>query len=166
MENLDLREYITPLLKWWWLICSAMLIASVSSYAYTASQPSIYRSRTTIMVNPGIVADPNPNGSALILAQQLAETYSDIAQRQKVRRATAKALGIQRLPAYHAYAIPRRPIIEILVDAGTPELAQVTAKELANQLILQSPAGRDNQERNELRPIQKIKYTREGVVQN
>ena len=140
MDKAELRSYFQPLVKWWWLLAIAAMIAGTSSFLYVLRQPSLYQARATLMIG-SIIQNPNPNGSEIYLAQQLAQTYADITMRSAVQRATMEALGTDWLPAYYARAIPNTQLLEITVTDLEPERAQVVAQELVNQLILQSPAG-------------------------
>jgi capsular exopolysaccharide synthesis family protein len=146
---MELEKYFTPLLKWWWLIIAATAIATTASYLATEQQEPVYKSRTTLIVGSPI-GSLNPASSDLQLAQYLAGVYADFAKREPFQQATKKALGIDFLPLYTANAIPNSQIIEIIVTANSPEISQIVASELANQLLLQSPSsGVDSQQRQE-----------------
>ncbi len=136
---MELKEYIAPLRKWWWLIVASVLVATVSSFLAMRQQPPIYQSRATIMVGRAI-ENPNPTGNDFWLTQQLAGTYADIAQRAPVREATMAALGLKWLPAYTVRAVPNTQLVEITVVDTSPPRVQAVAAELANQLIRQTPA--------------------------
>lgn len=140
METIELREYLAPLRKWWWLLVLSTLLAGISSYIYTEQQPPIYQSRATVMVGTALM-DPNPNGSEFGLASQLAVAYADIGRRTTIREATQRALGMDWLPQYSVYAVPNTQFIEILVSDTLPERAQAVAAELTRQLIQQTPSG-------------------------
>ncbi|MCC9076808.1 polysaccharide biosynthesis tyrosine autokinase [Litorilinea aerophila] len=146
MDTLDLREYIRPLLRWWWLILLAALAAGTASFLYLRQQPPTYEARTTIMVGTGL-QDPNPNNSQLGLSQTLAQTYADMARRAPLREATMAALQLSKLPEYTVSVAPDSQVIEITVIDQDPQLAYVVANELVRQLIRQSPAGREEQDR-------------------
>ena len=135
---MELKEYILPLRKWWWLIVAATLVATLSSLIATSRQAPIYQTRTTIMVGRAI-ENPNPNGSDFWLMQQLAGTYADIAKRAPVQNATKAALGLTWLPDYTVRVVPNTQLVEISVVDTSPPRAQAVAGELANQLILQTP---------------------------
>ncbi len=75
---MELKEYVAPLGKWWWLILLATLIAGGVSYLAASRQPSQYRARTTLMIGRAI-DNPNPTGTEFWLTQQLAQTYTEIA---------------------------------------------------------------------------------------
>ncbi len=129
---MELREYITPLKKWWWLLAVSTIIATVTAYFATRKLPSIYQASTTLSVGRTIY-EANPSGNDLGLTRQLAETYADILQQEPIRNATRTKLGLTRLPAY--VARPNGSFLEIVVTDTDPERAQVVANELALQLI-------------------------------
>lgn len=135
---MELRTYIAPLRKWWWLILLSMAIAAGASYYAVSQQPPIYQARATLIIGNAL-NNPNPSTNDLWLTQQLASTYTDIAQRQVIRDAVQEATGLSALPSYAVRAIPDTQLIEIAVTDSIPERATVVANELANQLILRAP---------------------------
>lgn len=148
METIELRTLLRPLLRWWWLIAIAAIIAAASSLIYTMLQPPVYESRTTIVVG-SVTTTPNPTSNELYLTQQLADTYASLAKREPIQNATMEALGAQWLPFYTVYSAPNSPIIEIAVVDRDPTFAHDVAAMLAQQLILQGPAGRTERRREE-----------------
>lgn len=136
---MELNAYIKPLIKWWRLLAVCTILAVAASYMSTLFQPDTYVSRTTLMTGSTIL-DPNPDSGQIFIAQQLSSIYADMANREPVQAATMDALGINWLPAYQAQVVPNTQLIEISVTDTIPQRAQIIADELANQLILQSPA--------------------------
>ncbi len=143
---MELNKYIFPLRKWWWLVVASTLIATIFSSLSVLRQPPIYQSRTTLMIGTTI-NDPNPSSNELMLGQQLAAAYADLANRDIVRSATRNALGVNQLPEYIARALPNTQLIEITVNDVNPERAQIVANELATQLTLLSPVSGQSNER-------------------
>jgi tyrosine-protein kinase len=143
---MELNKYIFPLRKWWWLVVASTLIATIFSSLSVLRQPAIYQARTTLMIGTTIT-DPNPSSNELLLGQQLAAAYADLANREIVRNATKNALGLNELPEYIAQALPNTQLIEITVNDIDPERAQTVANELAAQLILLSPVSGQFEER-------------------
>lgn len=135
---MELAQYLAPLRKWWWLILASAMLAAVSSFYVVRQQPSVYRAIATLMVGQPF-ENPNPAGGELFLGQQLASTYADIAMRDPIRIKTSAALGLDQLPGYLVLPLPQSQLLEIQVTSTSPELAQLVANEIANQLILQSP---------------------------
>lgn len=141
---MDLRDYLIPLRRWWWLLLASTLVATVSSVIAVSQQPPIYQARTSLLIGQAI-SNPNPDSNDLWLSQQLAQTYSEVAQREPVQDATMAALGLDWLPEYTARPLPNSQIIELTVTDTSPERAMVVAQELANQVIRLSPTSGDQQ---------------------
>ncbi|MEZ4516172.1 MAG: Wzz/FepE/Etk N-terminal domain-containing protein [Chloroflexota bacterium] len=138
---MELKALIAPLRKWWWLILASTLIAAITSYVAVSQQADIYQARATLLIGSAI-NNPNPTGNEFWLSQQLAQTYTDIAQREVIQDAVKESLGLSWLPAYSASAVPDTQLIEITVTDSSPERAMVVANEVANQLILQAPTNK------------------------
>jgi len=145
---MELKDILSPLLKWWWLIVASTMVAAVTSGVVAFQQPPVYRATTTLMIGSAI-ENPNPNTMEFYLGEQLAATYADIAQRAPVREATMQALGLDWLPPYVASPIAQTQLLQISVTDTDPLRAQVVANELADQLILQTPTGRVDQTRED-----------------
>ena len=125
---------------------ASTLIAAIFSSLSTLRQPTIYQARTTLMIGTTI-NNPNPSSNELLLGQQLAAAYADLANREIVLNATKNALGMDELPEYIARALPNTQLIEITVNDIDPKRAQTIANELAAQLILLGPIGAQSEER-------------------
>ncbi|MBP9501746.1 MAG: polysaccharide biosynthesis tyrosine autokinase [Candidatus Promineofilum sp.] len=141
---MELRAYIKPLLKWWWLFLASALLAGATSYYAVSQQPSIYQAHTTLLIGSAI-NNPNPTGNEFWLSQQLAQTYSDIARREVIQQAVMDELGLTWLPAYTAQPVADTQLLEIRVNDSSPERAMVVANELAEQLILRTPTSGNEQ---------------------
>jgi len=135
---MEIKRYLSPLLKWWWLILISAALAGVSGYLAMRNEPDVYQAKATLMT--GRPFDSlNPEGSQLYLSQQLASGYAQIAQRGPVRSATQEALGLDFLPEYSVAVPAQTNLLEITVTDTSPVRAQAVANELARQLILLSP---------------------------
>lgn len=145
---MELREYLIPLRKWWWLIVTATLLAAGSAFVATQFQVPQYRTKASLMIGQAI-SNPNPTGLEFYTTQQLAGTYADIALRQPVRDATMEVLGLGWLPEYSTRLVPNTQLLEITVIDTVPERARAVANVLAEQLVLQSPTGEIDPQRQE-----------------
>jgi succinoglycan biosynthesis transport protein ExoP len=143
VATLDFMYYLRIIWKWLWLIILAGGLAAGTSYYSLRKVPHVYTSSTTILVG-NAVSDLNPNSSEFSTAQNLAETYSQMAQSQMILQATVKAL---KLP-YSWQALAARiivvhqlgsQIIEIRAVDVNPVAARDIAAGLADQLIAASP---------------------------
>jgi capsular exopolysaccharide synthesis family protein len=124
----------------------ATLVASVSSFLVTQQMPPVYETRATLVIGRAVYAS-NPQGNDFYLNQQLATFYAEVGTREPVRLGTMEALGLNKLPEYIVQALPDSSMIEIVVTDTDPVRAQAVANELANQLIKQTPANDQNQDR-------------------
>ena len=142
---MEIKAYITPLLKYWWLLALATVVAMISSFIVTSQQPPVYQARTTMVIGRAVY-EANPNSADFYLNQQLASFYADLANREPIRNATMSNLGIEWLPEFIVRPLPNSQLIEIAVTDTSPIRAQAVANELANQLILQTPGNPDQQD--------------------
>jgi succinoglycan biosynthesis transport protein ExoP len=135
---MDIKTYLRPLIKYWWLLGLASLIAIISSSIVTWRQLPVYQARTTLVIGRAVY-EPNPSANDMYLGQQLAGFYADIGNRDSVRSATKQALGLNALPPYNVHTLPNSQMLEIVVTDSNPKRAMAVANELANQLIKQTP---------------------------
>src|SRR5574338_379210 len=136
---MNLNTYLRPLIRWWRLILSAAVLATIASAISTLFQPNMYVSRTTLVVGTTIL-DPNPDSGQIYVAQQLAQIYADMVLREPIQLGVMEALKVNWLPKYQSRVVPNTQMVEISVTDTNPKRAQVFASELANQLVKQSPA--------------------------
>ena len=147
---MEFKDYIAPIIKWWWLILTAVIVAAGVSLFATSTQDPVYEAKTTLMIGRAI-EDPNPSNAQFNTGQQLAATYADIARREPVRNATMVALGLENwLPRYLVRPIQNTQLIEIIVTDTNSQRALAVANELGNQLILQSPTNPQQEEQDRL----------------
>ncbi|KAA3664234.1 MAG: hypothetical protein DWQ04_06770 [Chloroflexi bacterium] len=135
---MEIRDYIAPILKWWWLIALSTMIAGGASFFATRQQPLKYQSSATLAVGSAL-EQLNPSGSDLFLTQQLASFYVDMSGRTSVRQDTMDALGLEWLPEIYVQSVDN--LIDIIVIDTDPQRAQAVAAELTRQIILRSPSG-------------------------
>ena len=144
---MEFKQYIKPLVKWWWLIAAATLVAALSSFLATRQQPYNYAASATLLVGRSIQST-NPQDYEIAASQQLGQTYANLAVRRPVKEGVKAVLGLSWLPEYTAKMLANTQLLEIQVIDTDPARAQAVANEVANQLILQTPAeDRDLQQR-------------------
>lgn len=142
---MELKQYLSPLQKWWWLLILSTLVSATSSFIATRFQPPIYKTHTALMIGQAI-ENANPNSLDIYLTSQLAQSYIEIAKRRPVQEGTMTTLGLTWLPEYTVSQVPNTQVLEIAVTDSSPERAQAVANTLAQQLILQSPTGAESQD--------------------
>jgi len=148
-NNQTLAQYLVILRKWWWLMIACTLIASVSSYMGTRQMPRVYQATSTVMVGQSL-QKLNPSSNDFYISQQLAQTYSQLVQRRPILAGAAQALGLNYIPSPASIStrqVPGTQLLEISVRDTDPERARALADEIANQLILATPAAGETEER-------------------
>jgi polysaccharide biosynthesis transport protein len=142
---MDYKIILARLQKWWWLILPSTILAASVSFFAVSQQPAVYKSHATLLIGNAL-NNPNPSGNEFWLSQQLAQVYTDLAQRDVVQEAVKQSLGLSSLPNYVVRVVPNSQLIEITVTDNFPERAMAVANELANQLIIQSPTNSSDAE--------------------
>jgi polysaccharide biosynthesis transport protein len=158
---MELRQILSLIGKWLWLIILSVAIAAGSSYYASLMATPLYRTKTTLMVGEP-TRNIAPSSADLYTGQQLAYTYSQLALREPVMRGVMEALGLQMnwqslAGQINIIVIPNTQLMEISVIDSDPYRAKVIADEIGRQLILQSPAG------TELGTGEDIEFIREQV---
>ena len=144
---MSLAQYVKPLVRMWWLILAAVVVATLASFVVVRRSPPNYQSHTVLMVGRAL-ENPNPSSGDLYMSQQLAGTYVDIVKRDQIQNATMSALGLDWLPEYTARLVPGTQFMELAVIDANPVRAQAVASELANQLMRLTPANADGIDRS------------------
>lgn len=155
---MELRQYFNVVLKWWWLIVAAMIVAGVAAFLGSQASPRTYLSRTTLMVGQAL-QNPNPSQSDFYTAQALAQSYTDLVKREPVLRGALDTLGLPwhwtvLQSMVSSRVVPGTLLLEIGVLDTDPQRAKVLADAVADQLILQSPAGVDPEREAERKFVQ------------
>jgi len=146
---MELREYWNMLKRWWWLMVACVLISAGASYIGTLGMPRIYQATTTVMVGQTL-QQTNPTSSDMYISQQLAQTYAQMVQRSPILEGAKQALGLAFTPAASSVStrlVLGTQLLEISARDTDPERARRLADEIAKQLILRSPTGREETER-------------------
>lgn len=150
---MDLRQYIATALRWWWLMILGAVIAAAISYWVSQKLPRVYSATTTLIVGQSIQAT-RPTDADIVTSQQLAQTYAYLAKRQPVLQGVIDTLSLDETWQDLEKQISVNPVIntqllQITVEAGSPEEAKMTADEIARQLILLSPTALEEQKNSE-----------------
>ena len=142
---MELRQYLSLVGKWAWLIVLSVVIAGGGSYLASRSATPLYRTKTTLMVGRA-TQNPDPNTADMYTGQQLAYTYTQLVRREPVLNGAIEGLDLQMSwealsNRVSANIIAQTQLLEISVIDSDPYRAKVLADAIAQQLILQSPTG-------------------------
>ena len=56
---MELRQYLSVVRKWLWLVIVAVIVAAISSFVISRMSTPLYRTRTTLMVGR-VTQNPDP----------------------------------------------------------------------------------------------------------
>jgi polysaccharide biosynthesis transport protein len=121
--------------RWWMILLLALLVAGAGFFAASNLKP-VYRAPGSILVGRPFDA-ANPDKEYIESSQQLAQAYADVATRQPVLEGVVDDLGLavtwMELRDQVSIEVPadNPQLIEVAVEAGSPE----TAEQVSNQLL-------------------------------
>ncbi|MCB8950137.1 MAG: polysaccharide biosynthesis tyrosine autokinase [Ardenticatenaceae bacterium] len=152
-DFVELRHYVAIILKRWWVLLLVLILSLAIGYGFTQQQVPIYKATASILVGQSL-RTTNVSTQDFRTSEELAQTYAALAQRQPVLQGAVEELGLnmrwqQLKGAVSAKLVPNTQLVEITVEAKSPEEARIIADEVANQLILLSPTALQNQEQEE-----------------
>jgi Mrp family chromosome partitioning ATPase len=120
----------------------------VVAAAVLGSQPQLYRARAVLLVGSSLES-LNPGSSTLEASAGLARMYADLARCPRTLQPVIDQLRLSVTPerlARHVTAEARSgsPVLEISAVAGHPRTAEAVANAVAQALIGQAPAARED----------------------
>jgi succinoglycan biosynthesis transport protein ExoP len=145
-DFIELQRVMIIVLRRWWLLIVLTIVAAALGYLISINQPSVYQATTTILIGQTIQS-AELNRTDIQTSEALALTYANIALRQPVLQRVIEFLNLEvswrnLRRRVQAEPITGTQLLEISVEAESPESARVIANEVANQLILLSPKNR------------------------
>jgi non-specific protein-tyrosine kinase len=129
------------------------VLAAGAGYFFSSRQTPVYQANTILIVGQSIQST-ELTSSDLITSERLARTYADMARLQPVLQGVVEAISLddtwEGLRSRVKVDLGRdTQLLNITVEASSPEEAQVTADEVARQLIQLSPSALQDQQRSE-----------------
>ena len=151
-DFIELRRVSSIILRRWWWIAILTVLGALAGYLFSRQQTPVYQATTTILVGDSIRSS-NVDRVDIQVSEALVQTYVEVAQRQPVLQGVVTALNLngswQALGRQiQVTQIESTQLIQIVVEASSPEMARRIADEIVNQLILLSPTnseGSDNE---------------------
>jgi len=141
----DLRRSLTLVRRWLWLLVLGTLLAGGLTYLVSSRLPKVYTATTQLIVQSGVAAAPVADYNSLLTAQQVARTYSKLAESRVVLSSAAIRLGrpaddrtIAALEeAVSATLVRDTLFLQISAEAPTPQEAADIANAVAAALIVE-----------------------------
>ena len=148
-DFVTLRYVMVTALRWWWLLILAVVVLADVGYLISRRQTPVYEATTTLMVGQ-ILQSTELNRVDIQTSQVLASIYADMVQREPVLQRTIDELGLAEswLDLKERVDVDLKEgaqLFAIQVEAGSPQEAEETAAEIAQQIIYLSPAEQQSQ---------------------
>lgn len=130
---MDLREYVSLLWRWLWLIILGTVIAGAAAFLVSQNQAPVYRSSSILLVNEG-TADSNEYRS-LLVGEQLAQSYVKRLTNYEVLSQSLRNLGLTMDPAdlqktLQVALVDETQLISLSVSHADPHIASDLANEI------------------------------------
>jgi len=149
-DFMEMRNVMNSILRRWWLLVVLTAIGAILGYAISRAQTPVYHASTTVLVGESITSS-RVDRVDIQISEALILTYAEIARRQPIMQGVVTTLNLNESWQDLSKRVSVTPIestqlIEIGVEANSPEQARIVADEIVNQLILLSPASFENPE--------------------
>lgn len=149
-DFVELRQFLVIFLNRWPIILLGAVLGAALAFGISQQLSPVYESTTSLLVGQPIQA-ANVDSRDIQTSEKLALTYSEIGRRQPVLQATVETLDLdmtwQQLRRRVRFSpVEGTQLLDVTVESGSAAEAQVTADEIARQLILLSSAPLQNGE--------------------
>jgi non-specific protein-tyrosine kinase len=169
-DFIELHYVMIIVLRRWWVLIVLTVIAAAAGYFISIRQTPVYQATTTILIGQAIQS-ADLNRTDIQTSEALALTYANMTLRepviQKVINSLNLGIGWRNLRnRIEAEPIAGTQLLEIRVEAESPEKARVIANEVANQLISLSPKSGSNNDDESLAAFnrQQIQYLQGKII--
>ncbi len=132
---MELRQYVTLLRKWLWLILLCTALAGVSAFVVSRNSQKIYQASATLMVNQAANPSTAAGYSDILTSERLARTYANLLVSRPVLEETAARLGIPAAELEKGITVtPVRDTQLLTIKVDGPDNALIA--DIANTLPL------------------------------
>ena len=135
--EVDLRQVLRSLRRWWWVAIAGPLLFGVLAYAYSSHQQPRYAAEATLLINPSASSGALDYNSVLT-AERLAKTYQKLATSRAVLEPVVASLQLPmdaNALAEHvsAHADADTQLLTIRVTGTDPQQVATIANAVAEQ---------------------------------
>jgi len=128
--------------RWLWLLVLVPLAAAALSYKVSSGLPKVYESTERLLIVPGETSGGSASYDAVLSAERLTHTYSEIVKSRRVVGAAAAAAGLDlsydsALALVSVVPLRDTQILQVSARAGDPQVAARFANELAAAFMQQ-----------------------------
>ncbi len=134
-QEIELRWVFEVVRRWWWLIFSMALLATVVAFAVTAWMPPVYEASAKLLISPARNSTASQY-TDLMASEQLALTYSQMLKDRSVLAAVKEQLSLEQSVGklgdqIQAESIRDTQLIQLTVSDSNADQAALIANTLA-----------------------------------
>jgi capsular polysaccharide biosynthesis protein len=138
---MSVQDFQQVIIRRWWLILVAVLVAVGGALAYSGRQERIYRASATVFAHPShVVSTPADFNSdvGILTYGTLAETFASLAESDRFLGEAGHDLSIQPAALTHysvsATTLPQTTVLQVSVDGPNAQLATKLADALVTRV--------------------------------
>lgn len=140
-EEIDLRQYLFVLQRWWYLIVGCTLLAAITAFAVSSWVQPIYQAVATLLVQQAPTAGVSEY-TAILTSERLAQTYAQMLTGRPILEAAIVRTGLAETPEELAKRVKVERVrdaqlIRVKVEDTDPARAASIANTLAEAFIEQ-----------------------------
>ncbi len=141
---MELRQYVSVIWKWLWLIALGTALAGGTAYVVSKNMAPIYQASTTLLISEASGPEMS-DYTGLLTSERLAKTYSELLKKRPIMEEVIRrfdlALTSKELAATVSVRLVRdTQLIELKVEGTDPQLAASIADEIPQVFIEQTEA--------------------------
>jgi capsular polysaccharide biosynthesis protein len=145
--NFDLKDLPKILLRYFFLLLGASLIAAYSTYYLTSLAPPIYEAKARLLVGPKLDS-PNTDYDSLRIGGGLVQTYAELAKTHPILQIASDQLNLGLDPIQMDALIDVRSnndtrIISIITQHQNPDIALGIANSISESILNLSPSSQE-----------------------
>jgi len=134
----ELRQYVSILQKWLWLIILGAVLAAGSAFVFSVLSTPVYQSDVTLLISQG--TDAGTTYTDILTSQNIAATYVEQIKSPVILGQVINDLNLPFTPEQLARSITVQQIrntmlIKISVEDISPERAMAIANQIAKDFI-------------------------------
>jgi capsular exopolysaccharide synthesis family protein len=129
-----LRDYVSVVRRRLPVVALTIAVTVTTAFALTMSVEDEYRASAVLRLDAKAVTEDNVRVDASFI-ERLANTYAQIANSDPVAGEAGREVGLGTQPAVDVDPVPNTELLNVAVDARTPQSAARLANEVSGNLI-------------------------------
>lgn len=130
-EQSDIRAYIRPVLKRWWLILAVVPVVTIGTYLYYDHKPKVYSASSELFVQPSTIDQVLLEGGPQYTSEATIENFALLIQTNAVSERAQKLIAKSPVTvpsgSVSAQALEKSNFIIVTGTASTPQGAAIIA---------------------------------------